>query len=846
MYNEIMIRGARENNLQDIDINIPKNKLVVLTGLSGSGKSSLAYDTLQKECQRQYMESMGMGTDFISKPKVESIVGLSPSISVDQHITNRSPRSTVGTATEIFTYLRVLFAKLGVRGCPKCGNRVQPPFAAEEAGGLAFNEEMDEEGFQCPHCEGIVPVLSMSHFSFNKPQGACETCMGLGTVHEAHWDSLIDDTKSINEGAVREWDIHYIKRNRETLSACGKHYGFTFDVAKPVGLLNDMEKDLLFYGVNHEKFSRYFPGIEAPETASKGRFEGIGTNILRRYSEKADNAGYQRKMEKFLIKRQCPNCNGGRLKEYSRKVTVEGKGIIELSEMPLIKLFQWIKTVGSSLSEQAKVIAAPIVNDLEERIGRILQGGIGYLSLSRGMTTLSGGEAQRLRLASLLGSGLTGVLYVLDEPTTGLHARDTQKLLGMLQKLKNMGNTVLVIEHDTDMMLQADYIIDMGPGAGKNGGRMIACGTPEEIMQNPDSVTGKSLKRLHEEEEVRGKRRNSKGCIVIQGAAAHNLKNIDVSVPLGKLVAVSGVSGSGKSTLVFDILDKAVSKTLYGSKVEPGKHTSVSGFEDIDRIVTVDQTPIGRNPGSNAATYTEVFTPIRSLFAKLSDSKINGFAARDFSFNVPGGRCDRCGGAGVLNVEMHFLPNAEITCPVCKGKRFKKHILSVKYCGKSISDILDMSIEEAHALFEDKRDIASRLQVLIDVGLGYLKLGQPATTLSGGEAQRVKLAKELGRNGKGHTLYLLDEPTTGLHSEDVRKLVNLLHKLVDTGNTVCVVEHNLDLIRESDWMIDMGPEGGEGGGRVIAQGTPEEIMKKGESYTAESLAERHAFPDIRK
>ncbi|MFZ5351886.1 MAG: excinuclease ABC subunit UvrA [Bacillota bacterium] len=837
--NEIIIKGARENNLQNIDVSIPKNKLIVLTGLSGSGKSSLAYDTLQKECQRQYMESMGMVTDLVSKPRVDRIIGLSPSISVDQHLTNRNPRSTVGTATEIYTYLRILYAKLGERDCPKCGSRVAPPYSADEQLNNTSDEEEEyEESFACPLCGESIPELSMAHFSFNKPQGACEICTGLGVIYEADWSSLLDDEKSILDGAVREWDEHLIKWNTNTFEEAGKYYGFSFDMNKPVKLLSQIEKDFLFYGVNHERFKKHFPGKEAPETSRKGRFEGVSSNILRRYAERADNAEYREKMEKHIVKKVCPGCNGERLNQYSRNVTIFDDSIVRLADMSLEELQIWIGAIKERLASHAAHIAKPIIDDLEERISKFVDIGIGYLSMNRGMTTLSGGEAQRLRLASLLGSGLTGVLYVLDEPTTGLHSRDTKRLLAVLKKLRNMGNTVLVIEHDTDMMLEADWIIDMGPGAGRAGGRIVAAGTPEELMHNTESITGRHLNK-HTFENCSNRSCFSGSFIEIKGAKEHNLKNIDVSIPIGSLIAVTGVSGSGKSTLVFDILDKAVSQRLNSSRNTPGKHESIWGLEKIDRIATVDQTPIGRIPRSNAATYTDIFTPIRSLFSGLSEAKSAGLTARDFSFNVPGGRCDRCEGAGVLTIGMHFLPDVEVTCPVCKGKRFKRQILAVKYKNMNISDVLEMSIDEALELFSDRKEIAARLKVLADVGMGYLKLGQPATTLSGGEAQRVKLAKELGRNGKGHALYLLDEPTTGLHPEDVRKLITLLRKLVEAGNSVCVVEHNLELIHSSDWIIDLGPEGGEKGGMIIAQGTPEDVMKIKDSYTGNCLRQKY-------
>lgn len=864
MYDEIIIKGAKENNLKNIDVRIPKNKLVVLTGLSGSGKSSLAYDTLQKECMRQYMESMGMVTDFVSKPRVDSILGLSPSISVDQHLTNRSPRSTVGTATEVYTYLRILFAKLGERDCPKCGARVVPPLDREGGeedscsdslltgesmadGGASgtVGSGMDPEGsgdaleeacesFPCPNCGAAVPELAMAHFSFNKPQGACETCTGLGSIYEADWNSLIDEEKSILDGAVREWDSHLIKWNTETFAQAGLYYGFRFDVAKPVKLLGQIEKDLLFYGVHHDRFKRHFPGKEPPETSRKGRFEGIGSNLLRRYAEHADNTAYREKIEKSLVRRVCPACNGERLKEYSRRVSVNGSTIVTLSDMSLEELASWIEALKRVLTGRGSEVARPVADDLEGRIRKFIEVGIGYLSMNRGMTTLSGGEAQRLRLANLLGSGLTGVLYVLDEPTTGLHSRDTRKLVSVLKSLRDLGNTVLVIEHDPEVMTKADYIIDMGPGAGKEGGRVVAAGTPAELMADPASVTGRCLKGLSEAKPAL-KRRKPVASIEIKNASEHNLKGIDVSIPLGNLVAVAGVSGSGKSSLVFDILDRVLSGELNGSRAEPGKYGSIHGTERVGRIVTVDQTPIGRVPRSNAATYTDIFTPVRNLFAGLPEARIFGLTARDFSFNVPGGRCERCEGAGVLTIGMHFLPDVEVVCPVCRGKRFKKQVLSVRYRGLNVSEVLELSIADAFELFRDRREIASRLKVLVDVGMGYLKLGQPATTLSGGEAQRVKLAKELGRNGKGHTLYLLDEPTTGLHQMDIQSLCLLLRRLVDAGNTVCVVEHNLDILREADWIIDMGPEGGEKGGRVVGEGTPEELMHISQSHTGAAL-----------
>jgi excinuclease ABC subunit A len=839
-HGRITVRGARENNLKNITVDIPKNRLVVLTGISGSGKSSLAYDTLQKECIRQYMESLGMVTFFLSKPKVDAIIGLSPSISVDQVRVNRSPRSTVGTSTDVYTYLRILFARLGERDCPECGMRVAPPLDAgtstDEGDEGYVDEADDEEYFACPHCGGRVPEMSMAHLSFNKPEGACERCTGLGTVYDVDLSTLVDEEKSMSDGAVTEWNRNQfmVDWNRNTLAAAGKHYGFTFDFDRPVKDLGRVEKDLLYWGVYDERFRRHFPEVQPPETVRTGRFEGIATGLLRRYAEHIENPTYLQRLGGSVVETVCPACGGTRLKEYSRRVTVLGGDISGLAELPLSDLLDWVRSLKTSLAGQALVVAQPIIADLEDRIARLVDAGVGYLSMSRASTTLSGGEAQRIRLAALLGSGLTGVLYVLDEPTKGLHSRDTGRLLKVLKTLRDLGNTILVIEHDTDVMLAADYIIDMGPGAGPEGGRVVATGTPEAIIENPDSVTGRCLRAMKRALPARA-RRNPSGQVIIRGAREHNLKDITVSIPTGTLTAITGVTGSGKSTLIFDILGNVARVEFNGSRTRPGTHDEVIGLDNFERVVTVDQTPIARVPRSNAATYTDVFTPIRNLYAALPGSKDANLTARDFSFNVPGGRCERCEGAGVVTVDMHFLPDVEVICPVCRGKRFKKTVLSVRYQGYNISDVLDLSIQEAYDLFSDRRDIEYRLKVLVEVGMGYLKLGQPATTLSGGEAQRVKLAKELGRTGKGRTLYLLDEPTMGLHPADLDRLMVLLTGLVDGGNTVCVVEHNLDLISSADWVIDLGPEGGRDGGRVIAEGTPEDVAAVEASYTGRCL-----------
>jgi len=854
----IRIRGAKENNLKNIDLDIPKSMLVVLTGLSGSGKSSLAFDTLQKECQRQYMESMGMVTDFISKPKVDMITGLSPSISVDQHLANRSPRSTVGTVTEVFTYLRILFAKLGQRNCPKCGCVIQRAFELEgdnsmelwdgdieSTGMIQDNEEtgsetqgkVDEQGtfFPCPQCKTPIPELTMSHFSFNKPEGACPACTGLGVVNKANTDLLVDWDKSIADGGITGWDIHYIKHYSNTLLAAGRHYGFQFDTGTPVRELGQVQKDLLIYGINSPEFQRHFPGINPPGTASKGRFEGVATNVLRRYAERAQDTGYREKMEKVIIQHTCHECKGTRLREESRKVTIQGRTITELSQIALYDLLQWIEGLPEMVSPEGQNIVKPIFDDLKERVKRLVDVGVGYLTMDRSAPSLSGGEAQRLRLASLLGSGLTGVLYVLDEPTTGLHPRDTEKLIKVLKKLRDLGNTVLVIEHDTEMMKSADYIIDMGPGAGRNGGQIVAAGTPADVACCTKSATGRYLAGIDEFEIPDERKKCGGSYLEIKGAREHNLKNVNARIPLGVFTAVTGVSGSGKSTLMFDILDRAARQRFYGAGEAPGEHDEIVGWEFIDRVITIDQTPIGRSTRSNAATYTDVFSYIRNMFSELPDARKAGLQARHFSFNVPGGRCDKCEGAGVLTIKMHFLPEVQVRCPVCHGRRFKRNVLDIKYKGSSISDILNMTIQEALPVFEDVSAVYDRLSFLAEVGLGYLQLGQPATTLSGGEAQRVKLAKELGRRGRGHTLYLLDEPTTGLHPCDVLKLTSLMRRLVDTGNTVIVIEHNPNVISMVDWVIDFGPEGGDEGGTIVAQGTPEEIAAKDTSYTGKYI-----------
>ena len=842
MTTHITIRGARLHNLKNVSLTIPKNQFVVLTGLSGSGKSTLGFDILYKEGQRQYLESLGLVPFGMAKPPVDSITGLSPSISVDQHLTNHSPRSTVGTATDIYTYLRVLFARLGHRPCPTCGKDVAPSFDPSNAEWDSESSIDDaaptpEETFPCPHCGTPIPEISMAHFSFNKPDGACPTCTGLGNVHQANLKRLVDEQKSIQNGAIYGWDINYLKHYTSILQTAATHYGFVFDLSLPLKDYTPPQRDLLFFGVDSPRFRRHFPTIEPPTTVRQGRFEGIATALLRRYAEHIHEADYRDKMEEFLITQTCPDCEGTRLRPESRVVTVNGQTIIALSRLSLSDLGVWLNTLPEILRPDEMLIAEPILVNLNVGIARLIEVGAGYLTLERSSPTLSAGEAQRLRLASLLGSGLSGVLYVFDEPTIGLHHRDTHRLIGVLRRLRDLDNTVLVIEHDLEMITAADYVIDFGPGAGKHGGQVVAAGTATEVAGQPGSITGDYLAGRASISVPSHRRLPNGKAITIHGARQHNLQNITVQLPLGLLIAVTGVSGSGKSTLIFNILDRAIRQRLYGASDAPGEHDALEGCEFLDKIITIDQEHIGRIPRSNAATYSDTFTPIREAFAATPEARHRGLSPRHFSFNVPGGRCERCEGTGTLTVKMQLLPDVEVRCPTCHGRRFTRETLAVRYRDHDISQVLDLTIEEALALFKDVPAARSRLSVLTDVGLGYLQLGQPATTLSGGEAQRVKLAKELGRRVTGRTLYLLDEPTTGLHLTDTSRLLAVLQRLVDAGNTVLVVEHNLELVKVADWVIDLGPEGGAAGGKLLAQGTPEQLAQIPNSYTGQSLRE---------
>lgn len=820
MKDTIFIKGARENNLKNISLRVPKYKLVVLTGPSGSGKSTLALDTLQRECQRQYMDSIGMITDAISKPKVESIEGLSPSISVGQHTTNRNPRSTLGTVTDIYTFVRFIFARLGKRICPMCNGCISPSF--EQVGVLAEeDEEIGHQTIDCPHCGEVLEKFEMVHFSFNKLEGACETCSGLGNVTSINEDMVFNGELSLNNGGVAS--LKGVHRDIQTriLVATAKHYGFDFDPDQPLKEYGEVQRDLLYYGVLSEAFQLHFPEAK-PVKGTK--FEGIIPSLWRRYQESEGSA--QEKGGGFFYEELCPDCLGARLKKEVRCVQVAGATISDVSDWSLCEVYEWTKDLQVALPAEGLHLLEPILHDMPPRLKRIIDVGLGYLSMNRQTVTLSGGETQRLRLATLLGSGLTGVLYILDEPTKGLHPRDTAGLIRVLQELRDLGNTVLVIEHDVEMMRAADHIIDIGPGAGINGGTVVGEGSLEDLMDSEHSVTGAYLREEGLPTPMRIRRKGNGQHIEIWEALIRNIDIPFVSFPLGSLVSVTGVSGSGKSTLVFDVLAKG--------KAEGHDHAGckeIKGLEHVDDVVIFDQTPMGRLQRSNVATYTDVFTHLRKLFAGLPDAKERKLTAKHFSFNAKGGRCETCQGLGVLPVNMDFLPDLEVKCRDCKGKRFTSEVLQVKYKGLSISDVLNLSVEESLPILKEEKKIAGSIEMLCEVGLGYLQWGQSIKTVSGGEGQRIRLAKELGKPSKNHMLYLLDEPTAGLHPSDSKNLLVLLNKLVDAGNTVIVVEHSLELIRESDWVIDIGPEGGTSGGKLVAEGTPEQVAGVLESYT---------------
>ncbi|HPU22266.1 MAG TPA: excinuclease ABC subunit UvrA [Thermoclostridium caenicola] len=935
MENCIRIKGACEHNLKNIDLEIPRDKLVVITGLSGSGKSSLAFDTIYAEGQRRYMESLSSYArqflGLMEKPDVESIEGLSPAISIDQKTTSRNPRSTVGTVTEIYDYFRLMFARIGVPHCPECGREiaqqtvdqmVDAVMALEQgtriqvlapvvrgrkgeytkliqdarkkgfvrvridgevmeiqddirldknkkhtieivvdrliirediqkrltdsiesalnlAGGLLVidvigkEEMLFSQNYACPDCGISIPELTPRMFSFNNPYGACPECSGLGVLFKMDPDLIIPDkTKSLAEGAVTAAGFNFSSEDaygRMYLDAMARHYGFSVDT--PVKDLPEDILDKILYGTRGEKIKVEY-NKEYGSGTFMSSFEGIINSLERRYRETKSN-GMKEYYESFMSQTPCPVCQGKRLKKESLAVTVGGKNIHEICLMSVRECMAFFHNL--ELKPRDAAIAAQILKEIRARLKFLMDVGLDYLTLSRAAGTLSGGEAQRIRLATQIGSGLMGVLYILDEPSIGLHQRDNERLLATLKRLRDLGNTLLVVEHDEDTMYAADHIIDMGPGAGEQGGRVVAQGTVEDIKKNPNSITGKYLSgaiRI----EVPEKRREYNGKVIrILGARENNLKDIDVDIPLGVFTCVTGVSGSGKSTLVNEILYKKLAGKLNHAKTKAGLHRDMLGLEHLDKVINIDQSPIGRTPRSNPATYTGVFDLIRSLFAETTDAKMKGYSAGRFSFNVRGGRCEACAGDGIIKIEMHFLPDVYVPCEVCKGRRYNRETLDVKYKGKNIADVLDMTVDEALKFFENIPRIQKKLQTLHEVGLGYIRLGQPATTLSGGEAQRVKLATELSRKATGRTMYILDEPTTGLHMADVHKLIEVLHRLVDAGNTVVVIEHNLDVIKTADHIIDLGPEGGDRGGQIVACGRPEEVAQVKESYTGQFL-----------
>jgi excinuclease ABC subunit A len=933
MSEVIRVVGAREHNLKNISVEIPRDKLVVITGLSGSGKSSLAFDTIYAEGQRRYVESLSSYArqflGLMEKPDVDQIDGLSPAISIDQKSTSRNPRSTVATVTEIYDYLRLLFARIGVPHCPICGKPVSrrtpediidevmklpagvrlmilAPIVKSKKGEFAHvPEQYRRLGYARARVDGVVysldefpeldkkfkhdieivvdrialsddvrtrvaqsieqsleiangvvevhdvdsdtnyiysqryacidhpneeiPELEPRLFSFNAPQGACPVCTGLGSRLEVDPELVFNPNLTLAEGAIRPYnrvnsDAWYMKR----LQAVADRHRFSLKV--PVREISDESIQKILYGTGEEKYRVSLGDGRAYDAA----YEGVIPNLERRYKE-TDSDFMRKDIERFMRERQCTACRGARLKPVVLAVTIHDLNIMDFAQLGVDAALDMFEN-KLKLNDQEAFIAEQIMKEIKSRLGFMNNVGLNYLELSRAANTLSGGEAQRIRLATQIGSGLQGVLYVLDEPSIGLHQRDNDRLIATLKHLRDLGNTVLVVEHDEDTIRQADYLLDIGPGAGVAGGHVVAAGTPDEVAQNKDSITGRYLIGS-ERIEVPKKRRpvQKDRSLIIKGARENNLKNIDVTFPLGVMTVVSGVSGSGKSTLVNDILAKELSARLHRAHEVPGAHDNVEGIEQLDKVIVIDQSAIGRTPRSNPATYTGVFTPIRELFASTPESNIRGYKAGRFSFNVKGGRCENCQGDGVIKIEMHFLPDVYVTCDVCKGKRYNREALEIKYKDATISDVLDMTVEQGAKFFENLPTIARKLDTLVEVGLGYIKLGQPATTFSGGEAQRIKLASELSRRSTGKTLYILDEPTTGLHSADVKRLLVILQQLVQGGNSMVIIEHNLDVIKTADHVIDMGPEGGLGGGSVVAEGTPEEITKVADSFTGKYL-----------
>ena len=946
MNKNIVIKGARVHNLKNINLEIPRNKLVVITGLSGSGKSSLAFDTIYAEGQRRYVESLSAyARQFIGlmdKPDVDSIDGLSPAISIDQKSTSHNPRSTVGTVTEIYDYLRLLFARIGTPHCHKCGDVVQrhsideieesiiknfhdktvlvlSPMVKDRKGehklvleniqkagfshvridnkvitleealninlqknhkhsieiiidnlnlsndkediarlfeaiekaldysnGLVIVQELSQEkelkeilysqAFACVKCDISMPEIEPRSFSFNSPHGACPECSGLGIKREIDPDLILNKNLTIAQGAIKPWSRsagHSQMWMMRILGTVAEKYNF--DLNTPLNLLSKEQLKIVFYGTGGESYDvEYESARFAGELTTE--FEGVITNLERRY--KQTESDYVRKeIDSYMRELLCPTCKGARLKKEILAVRVGDYSINDITQSSIgdAKDIFCIFNKKNFFTKNEQTVAVPILREINTRLLFLSNVGLDYLTLSRAANTLSGGEAQRIRLATQIGSALMGVLYILDEPSIGLHQRDNEKLIHTLKKLRDLGNTVIVVEHDRDTMLASDWLIDIGPGAGEHGGQVIAEGTVDFVKKHPKAITGKYLSAKRSIASKKKYRSGSGAALTIYKASEHNLKNIDITFPLGKFIAITGVSGSGKSTLMTDILAKALTKRFYNSKSVPGKHESIEGISFLDKIIDINQSPIGRTPRSNPATYTGAFTPIRELFASLPESKIRGYKAGRFSFNVTGGRCESCSGDGMTKIEMQFLPDVYVDCEVCKGARYNKEALEINYKNNNISDVLNMTVEESLELFKKIPAIEQKLSTLVQVGLGYIKLGQSATTLSGGEAQRIKLATELSRRSTGKTLYILDEPTTGLHFEDIKRLLDILDKLVDKGNTVLIIEHNLDVIKSVDWVIDLGPEGGEGGGEIVAQGTPIEVAKVKESWTGRFL-----------
>ena len=947
MNDKIIIKGAKEHNLKNINLEIPRDKLVVITGLSGSGKSSLAFDTLYAEGQRRYVESLSAYArqflGLMEKPDVELIEGLSPAISIDQKTTSKNPRSTVGTVTEIYDYIRLLYARIGIPYCPNCGKKIEkqtidqivdsimnieegtkiqvlaPIIRGRKGEFIKLLQGYQKEGFvraridgetveltddlqidrkkkhnveiivdrlvikeeirsrltesieialkhanntvminipnktvgadgsarhknenilystnyACPDCDISFEELSPRMFSFNNPFGACPSCAGIGYLMKMDEDLIIPDKNKTLYDGVKAFGASTMKKT-ETMAkmyfeSIAKHYGV--DISVPIKKLPRDFLDKILYGTGDEEidFEYVSPsGIRKFKTP----FEGVIPTLERRYSE-TKSQGMRDFYEYYMSESDCPECKGARLKKESLAVRIGSKNIKELTDMPVNEIKKYINSLKFTPKEE--MVSNQIIKELNKRLQFLMDVGLEYLTLSRSAGTLSGGEAQRIRLATQIGSALTGVLYILDEPSIGLHQRDNNKLIATLKKLRDLGNTVLVVEHDEDTMLAADQIIDIGPGPGVHGGRIMAQGTAEEVMQVEDSITGQYLSKRKQIKVPEKRKKPKRECIEVVGAKEHNLKNINVKFPLGVFTCVTGVSGSGKSTLVNDVLYKTIARELNGAKEKPGKCKEIKGLENIDKIINIDQSPIGRTPRSNPATYTGVFDYIRDLFAETNEAKLRGYEKGRFSFNVKGGRCEACQGDGIIKIGMHFLPDVYVPCEVCHGKRYNSETLQVKYKGKTISDVLDMTVEESLEFFKNLPRIKQKIQTLYDVGLGYIKLGQPSTTLSGGEAQRVKLATELSKKPTGKTLYILDEPTTGLHIADVHKLVDILQRLVDTGNTIIVIEHNLDLIKTADYIIDLGPEGGDAGGTIVQVGTPEQIIRNEKSYTGQFL-----------